>query len=270
MNILEKIVAQKRIEVEQRKLLIPDALLEKSIYFESPTVSLKSYLLREDKSGVIAEFKRKSPSKGNINPYAKVDEVTLGYMQSGASALSVLTDESFFGGSDNDLKQARKLNYCPILRKDFIIDPYQIIEARSIGADAILLIANVLSKEEVQRFTALANELSLEVLLEVHNENELDKVPNDSVLIGVNNRNLETFEVSLQNSINLYSKLPVSSVKVAESGIKTPEDIAMLKDVGYNGFLIGEQFMKTSNPAKACRTFIEAIHTSTTLSMTSN
>ena len=170
MNILEKIVVQKRIEVAEQKALIPTALLEKSIYFKSPTVSLKSYLLREDKSGIIAEFKRKSPSKGDINKYAKVDEVTLGYMQSGASALSVLTDEQFFGGSDNDLKKARKLNYCPILRKDFIIDEYQIIEARSIGADAILLIASVLSKEEIIRFSNLAKKLSLEVLLEVHNE----------------------------------------------------------------------------------------------------
>ena len=259
MNILEKIVAQKRIEVTERKALIPIALLEKSIYFNSSTVSLKSYLLREDKSGIIAEFKRKSPSKGDINKYAKVDEVTLGYMQSGASALSVLTDEQFFGGSDNDLKKARKLNYCPILRKDFIIDEYQIIEARSIGADAILLIASVLSKEEIIRFSNLAKKLSLEVLLEVHNEKELDKIPNEEVLIGVNNRNLETFEVTLQNSIDLFPKLPVSVVKVAESGIKTPEDIALLKSFGYNGFLIGEQFMKTPNPSKACRAFIDAI-----------
>jgi len=259
MNILEKIVAHKRTEVEENKSLIPVALLEKSIYFNSPTVSLKNYLLREDKSGIIAEFKRKSPSKGDINPYAKVGDVTLGYMQSGASALSVLTDKDFFGGADEDLKQARKLNYCPILRKDFVVDEYQIIEARSIGADAILLIANVLTNDEILRFSDLAKELSLEVLLEVHNEAELAKIPSEEVLIGVNNRNLETFEVSLQNSIDLYPKLPTSMVKVAESGIKTPEDIAILRGVGYNGFLIGEQFMKTSNPAKACREFTEAI-----------
>ena len=259
MNILEKIVTQKRIEVEERKRLFPTALLEKSIYFESPTVSLKSYLLREDKSGIIAEFKRKSPSKGDINPYAKVNDVTLGYMQAGASALSVLTDESFFGGSDADLKAARKLNFCPILRKDFVVDEYQIIEARSIGADAILLIANVLTKEDIQRFTDLAHQLSLEVLLEVHNEQELDKIPNEEVLIGVNNRNLETFEVSLQNSVDLFPKLPSKMVKVAESGIKTPEDVDFLKEAGYDGFLIGEQFMKTSDPAKACRGFIEGI-----------
>ena len=160
------------------------------------------------------------------------------------------------------------MNYCPILRKDFIIDEYQIIEARSIGADAILLIASVLSKEEIIRFSNLAKKLSLEVLFEVHNEKELDKIPNDEVLIGVNNRNLETFEVSLQNSIDLFPKLPNSVVKVAESGIKTPEDIALLKSFGYNGFLIGEQFMKTPNPSNACRTFIEAIHTSAPLSMT--
>ena len=180
-------------------------------------------------------------------------------MQAGASALSVLTDESFFGGSDADLKEARKLNFCPILRKDFVVDEYQIIEARSIGADAILLIANVLTEEEIKRFTDLAHQFSLEVLLEVHNERELDKIPNEEVLIGVNNRNLETFEVSLQNSVDLFPKLPSKMVKVAESGIKTPEDVQFLKEAGYNGFLIGEQFMKTSNPASACRRFIEGM-----------
>lgn len=259
MNILDKILADKKEYISHRKTLYPEAFLKESIHFHSPTVSLKEYLLREDKSGVIAEFKRKSPSKGDINPYANVEEVTIGYMQSGASALSVLTDNKFFGGSDDDLRLARKLNYCPILRKEFVLDPYQIFEARSIGADAILLIANALEKQEIEDLAQLAVELGLEVLVELHHERELEKIPAADVLIGVNNRDLETFKVSLQNSIDLFPLLPAKAVKVAESGIHHPEDIARLRATGFNGFLIGERFMATSNPGKACRNFIESI-----------
>jgi len=259
MNILDKIIATKRDFLAHQKSIVPEALLKESNHFSAPTVSLKQYLLREDKSGIIAEFKRKSPSKGDINPYAKVEDITIGYMQSGASALSVLTDSEFFGGSDEDLRMARKLNYCPILRKEFVIDAYQIAEARSIGADAILLIANVLEKNEIEDLAAQAIYLGLEVLLELHHESELEKLPSLDVLIGVNNRNLETFEVSLQNCINLYPQLPKAAIKVAESGIHHPEDVAMLKKVGFNGFLIGERFMAAANPSKACRSFIESI-----------
>src|ERR1041385_4589017 len=165
MDILEKIIAHKRKEVAERKSLYPVKLLEKSIYFSSPCVSLRKYLLRSDKVGVIAEFKRRSPSKGVINRYAPVERTSIGYMQAGASALSVLTDSEFFGGKSEDLSTARKFNYCPILRKDFTIDEYQIVEAKSIGADAILLLANVLDAKKVKAFAKFAKSLGLEVLL---------------------------------------------------------------------------------------------------------
>jgi len=259
MNILDNIIESKRTFVAHQKTVVPEALLKESFSYNAPTVSLKEYLLREDKSGVIAEFKRKSPSKGDINPYAKIEDITIGYMQSGASALSVLTDSEFFGGSDADLRMARKLNFCPILRKDFVVDSYQIIEARSIGADAILLIANVLEKSEIEDLAEQAISLGLEVLLEIHHEKELEKLPSSDVIMGINSRNLETFEVSLQNCVDLFPLLPAGSIKVAESGIHHPSDVGMLKEIGFNGFLIGERFMATSNPSKACRDFIESI-----------
>ena len=197
MDILEKIIANKRQEVAERKSLIPEKLLERSIFYETTPLSLKKYLLRADKSGIIAEIKRKSPSKGVINPYVSVERTSIGYMQSGASALSVLTDKEFFGGSNEDLTTARKFNFCPILRKDFIIDEYQVVEAKSIGADAILLIAAVLEKDELKRLGKKAHELGLEVLLEVHNEEELSAINEHVDVLGVNNRNLKTFEVTL-------------------------------------------------------------------------
>lgn len=258
-DILEKIVAQKRKEVEQNKALYPVALLEKTIYFETPTVSLSKYLLRPDKSGIIAEFKRKSPSKGFINPYAQVEEVSIGYMQSGASALSVLTDREFFGGSNADLTTARNFNFCPILRKDFTIDPYQIIEAKSIGADAILLIAEVLTAEEVKSLAGTAKSLGLEVLLELHGEEQLDKICDEINVVGINNRNLKTFITSIESSERLYPLLPAEKVKISESGISNPETVIRLREVGYQGFLIGEQFMKHPEPAKACARFIQQI-----------
>jgi indole-3-glycerol phosphate synthase len=220
---------------------------------------MKSYLSREDKSGVIAEFKRKSPSKGWINQYALPGETSLGYMKSGASALSVLTDNHFFAGSFKDLTQARNENYCPILQKDFILDAYQIIEAKSIGADTILLIAAILSKEKIKAFTALAHQLSLEVIMEIHSEEELEKIPEEVKIVGINNRNLKTFEVNLENSQKLLEKLPQEKIKVAESGIKCAEDGARLLNMGFDGLLIGEQFMATIDPAAACKKFIEKL-----------
>lgn len=258
MNILDKIVAHKRQEVAERASLYPPKLLEKSPYFQTPCVSLRHYLTRPDKSGIIAEIKRKSPSKGDINPYVSVERTSIGYMQAGASALSILTDTHFFGGKNEDLTLARQMNYCPILRKDFTIDEYQIVEARSIGADAILLIAAILSPEEIQRLAAFAKSLGLEVLLEVHNEAELTQSPLESVdLIGVNNRNLKDFSVDLQTSVKLAPLIPAHCLKVAESGIHQPEDLLMLKRAGFNGFLIGERFMKTASPEKACAQFIQ-------------
>jgi len=260
MDILDKIVAHKRKEVEERKSLYPAKLLEKSIYFETPVVSLQKYIQRPDKSGVIAEFKRRSPSKGPINPYASVEKVSIGYMQGGASALSVLTDETFFGGKNADLTEARKYNFCPILRKDFVIDEYQIIEARSIGSDAVLLIAECLEKEAVARLASFAHSLGLEVLMEVHSSEQLDKIAKDVDLLGVNNRDLTTFEVSLATSMDLASSIPEGLVKVSESGIHDPQAIVQLKDYGYEGFLIGEHFMRQPDPAKACGSFIQKIN----------
>jgi len=256
MTILEKITNHKRTEIAEKKALYPTKLLEQSIYFNTPAVSLKKYLLRPDKSGIIAEFKRHSPSKGDINPYAKVEEVSIGYMQAGASALSVLTDKKFFKGSNTDLTEARKFNFCPILRKDFVVDEYQIIEAKSIGADAILLIAECLEKAAIAHFAKLAKSLGLEVLMEVHSKDQLTKISPDLDLIGVNNRNLATFEVSTQTSVDLFDHIPADFVRISESGISNPQTILDLKAVGYQGFLIGERFMATPNPGRACREFI--------------
>lgn len=259
MNILETIIAHKRQELAEREALYPKALLERSTYFSAPTVSLKSYLLRPDKSGLIAEFKRASPSKGDINRFASVRDVSIGYMQAGASALSVLTDQKFFKGKSEDLTTARQFNYCPILRKDFVVDEYQIVEARSIGADAILLIAEVLTKEEVKSLAGTAKNLGLEVLLEVHSAAQLEKVCDEVDCVGVNNRNLETFEVSLQTSVDLAQQIPTGKVRISESGIRSAADADMLRRHGFQGFLIGEMFMKTPDPAKTAARFIREL-----------
>ncbi len=259
MNILDKIVSHKKKEVASRKELYPTLLLEKSTFFDGVTVSLSKYIKREDKSGIIAEFKRKSPSKPSINLYADVEEVSVSYMQAGASALSVLTDNHFFGGKSEDLTIARRYNFCPILRKDFIIDEYQIIEARSMGADAILLISEILSREEVKSLTTLAHSLNLEVLMEIHSEIQLDKYEGNIDLIGVNNRNLDTFVTDIQSSKNLFDKLPTEVTRISESGIHSAEAIHELKSIGYEGFLIGERFMATANPGEALQSFIQQI-----------
>jgi len=259
MNILNKIIEYKRPKLMEQKELIPIKLLEKSIYFETPVVSMKEYLNREGASGVIAEFKRKSPSKGDINKYACVEDVTLGYMQAGASALSVLTDTEYFGGKNEDLTIARKYNYCPILRKDFIFDEYQIFEAKSIGSDVILLIAEVLSEKEITHLSGVAKSLGLEVLMEIHSKDQLHKLNDNIDIIGVNNRNLKTFEVSIENSKSLSEFLPSDLIRISESGINKPEDIKELKNYGYKGFLIGERFMKTPRPQQACKTFIKLL-----------
>lgn len=265
MNILDKIIERKKIEVSDRKSLYPVKLLEQSIFFPSPTVSLKKYVLREDKTGIIAEFKRKSPSKGIINAHASVERTTIGYMQAGASALSVLTDKEFFGGATEDLITARKFNFCPILRKDFTIDEYQIIEAKSIGADAILLIATVLSPAQSKSLASFAHSLGLEVLLEVHDEEELlANLEVGADLIGVNNRNLKTFEVSIDVSKKLASIIPDTFVKVSESGISSPDTIAELYKYGYRGFLMGENFMKHSRPEVEAMEFMDNLRKLTT------
>ncbi|MCC5932546.1 MAG: indole-3-glycerol phosphate synthase TrpC [Cyclobacteriaceae bacterium] len=260
MNILQNIVQKKREIVAERRELIPVKLLEKSIFFPSQTVSLKKYLLRPDKSGIIAEFKRKSPSKGLINKNATVEKTSIGYMQAGASALSILTDTDFFGGKNEDLTTARKFNFCPILRKDFILEEYQIIEAKSIGADAILLIAAILDPDKARSLSAFAHSLGMEVLLEVHSASELQKfLDTDPDLIGVNNRDLSTFQTKVQTSLDLASLIPDEMVKVSESGIDDPLKIIQLKQAGYKGFLIGEYFMQHGRPEGACQEFIRKL-----------
>jgi len=260
MDILSEIVSHKQKEVKEQKELYPVKLLEQSTFYAGKPVSLTKYLKRSDKSGVIAEIKRKSPSKGVINKHISVERTSIGYMQAGASGLSILTDKQFFGGSPEDLKVARSFNFCPILRKDFIIDEYQVIEAKSIGADVILLIASVLDLKEIESLGSLAQSLGMEVLLEVHDEEELKKSITEKVnLIGVNNRNLKTFETDVQNSKDLAEKIPGDFVKVTESGLHSPEVVNDLKDYGYEGFLIGETFMKTGRPEKTAKEFISKI-----------
>ena len=260
MNILDQIIEHKKKEVEERQGLYPIKFLEQSIFFNSPAVSLKKYIQRKDKSGIIAEIKRKSPSKGVINSNVSVERTSIGYMQAGASALSILTDKHFFGGSNEDLTTARKYNFCPILRKDFTIDEYQIVEAKSIGADAILLIAAALSVAKLKELARFAKSLGLEILLEVHNKLELESNLNADVdLIGVNNRDLKTFNLSLDISKELASLIPKAFVKVSESGIESPEAIIELKKYGYEGFLMGQNFMQHSRPEQAAKDFIKQL-----------
>ncbi len=260
MNILDEIIAHKKTEVAERRALYPTKLLEQSRYYQTPPVSLRQYLTREDLHGVIAEIKRRSPSQGAINPYVSIEKVSIGYMQAGASALSILTDEKFFGGKNEDLTLARRMNYCPILRKDFVIDEYQIVEARSIGADAILLIAACLTPAEIQRLAAFAHSLDLEVLMEVHDQAELACSLCDELdLVGVNNRNLKDFSVDINTSLELVEQIPDRFVKVAESGLSDPQQVIRLRQVGYQGFLMGQRFMETAQPEKACARFIEQL-----------
>lgn len=261
MNILDKIIAHKHKEVAERKSLYPVKLLEQSIFFSSPTVSLKKYVQRKDKSGIIAEIKRKSPSKGTINSNVSIERTSIGYMQAGASALSILTDKEFFGGSSDDLTMARKFNFCPILRKDFIVDEYQIVEAKSIGADAILLIAAALPVKRLNELALFAKSLGLEILMEVHTAEELTSNHEAEVdLVGVNNRDLKTFVVSLEISKKLAPFMPKEKVLISESGIDSPAAIVELRKHGYEGFLMGETFMKHSRPEQAAKDFIEELN----------
>lgn len=262
MTIIEKIVSHKRLEIARRKEQFPIKKLEKSPFLKRQPLSLKNYLLKKDKSGIIAEIKRKSPSRGDINLNISVLSTTIGYIKAGASALSVLTDNEFFGGNNEDLIIARKHNSCPILRKDFTLEEYQIVEAKSIGADVILLIASILHPSEVENLTKFAKSLQMEVLLEVNSKTELEDYLIDLIdLVGVNNRDLKTFETGLDKSLGIIELIPPDFVKISESGITTADDVITLKKAGFDGFLIGETFMKASNPEKACRIFIENLNT---------
>ncbi len=256
MTILDTIIEHKKTEVALAKLQQPESILKQMPGFSRQPFSLKQFLLDETKTGIIAEFKRQSPSKGIINATADVADVTKAYTGNGASCLSVLTDENFFGGSNEDLQKAR-FNNIPILRKDFIIDEYQILEAKAIGADVILLIAACLSPERVKELAAFAKKLQLEVLLEIHNESELQHVCEDTGIVGINNRDLKTFTVDINRSVELSKKMPAGKIKIAESGIHDVETICIFKSAGFNGFLIGENFMKQPDPAIAFAAFVK-------------
>ena len=260
MNILDKITADKRKEVDLKKSLISVKQLEESFLFKRQTISLTERL-KNSTSGIIAEHKRRSPSKATINQNLNVQDIAKGYENAGVCGMSVLTDGKYFGGSLDDLILARASSNLPLLRKEFIIDQYQIIEAKAHGADVILLIAAILTKDEIKQFSTLAKQLNLDVLLEVHNEEELHKSIMPSIdMLGVNNRNLKTFEVSLETSKLLSEIIPNDFVKVSESGISTIEAIKDLKQFGYKGFLIGGNFMKTDNPGENAKAFIEKLN----------
>ncbi len=257
MNVLDQIVSRKKTELAEAKQLVSVAQLKQEPYFKRDTHSFKDFLLAQDRTGIIAEFKRRSPSKGVINGLAKVSEVTSGYAAAGASALSVLTDVDFFGGKAADLLEARAANDIPILRKDFMIDEYQLLEAKAWGADIILLIAAILTPAEIKLLAGYAKDLGLNVLLEVHNQEELERsICDDLDAIGVNNRNLADFTVNIQTSFDLVKQIPDQFMKISESAISNTNAIKDLKGAGFNGFLIGENFMKTTDPALAMRSFV--------------
>ncbi len=258
MNILDRIIEEKRKEVAERKAAVPATKLVESPYFPRVALSLKAALTDPGKTGIIAEFKRRSPSKGVINETVTVSEVTQAYTMGGASCLSVLTDGPFFGGSEEDLREAR-VNEIPILRKDFIIDEYQIVEARAMGADVILLIAACLTPEEVKRLAVFARSEGLEVLLEIHDETELGHICDETELVGVNNRDLKTFTVDIDRSIRLSRQIPEGKILIAESGINRVETILHMKNAGFHGFLIGENFMKEEDPGMAFREFVQEL-----------
>ena len=255
MNILDTIVERKKAEVAERKQQKSLDVIKADGYYTRKTISLVEGLSKPNASGIIAEFKRKSPSKGIINDRVDPVEVTKAYQDAGASAVSILTDAYFFGGNDQDLLRARQALDIPILRKEFIIDEYQVHEAKALGADLILLIAACLSKEEVVRFSTLARSLGLEVLLELHDEDELDHVCETIDLVGINNRSLKTFDVNIARSLRMAGQLPKDKLKVAESGIDDPAQVKLFKENGYSAFLIGENFMKTNDPGMALNEF---------------
>ncbi|MFP3593839.1 indole-3-glycerol phosphate synthase TrpC [Chryseobacterium sp. SIMBA_038] len=257
MTILDKIIERKRQEITASKSKISIEELKDSEFFGRKTFSLKESV--KSKTGIIAEFKRQSPSKGIINDQVLPLEVVSAYEKFGASGISILTDKDFFGGSFEDILSVRNHINIPILRKDFMVDEYQFYEAKSMGADVILLIASCLSVNQVQQFAELSHELGLEVLLEIHTEEELNHFNSKIDLVGINNRNLKDFKVDLQHSVNLKNLLPKDVLSVAESGIYTIEDFNYLKEKGFDGFLMGEYFMKNKNPANTFEEFINVV-----------
>ena len=261
MDILEKIVIAKKKEVEELKPLSNIKRFEEEGFFwDTKNRSLKENLLKEGSTGIIAEFKRKSPSKGWFkNKGLQVENVVRYYDNYGAAGISILTNKEFFGGDLDDLVKARSITMVPLLRKDFIIDKWQIAEAKAFGADVILLIAACLSRQEVKDFAGYAKEIDLEVVLELHNEKELEHICDETELVGINNRNLKTFEVDIERSLKMAEKIPADKIKIAESGIDSVENILLFKEHGFKGFLIGELFMKQADPGKAFVKFVSEL-----------
>lgn len=259
MDILETIIVDKKRELLLQKQKVSVDKLERDPVFSRPTISLRENLAGSNKGGVIAEFKRKSPSRGMINENADPVKVSKGYVKAGASGLSVLTDTKYFAGCREDLVGVREANQYPILRKDFMIDEYQVLETRAWGADVILLIAAVLEKDKVRDLSTLARSLGLEVLLEIHEESELDVLNENIDIVGVNNRDLKRMITDVNTSLALSEKIPAEFLKISESGISDPETIITLKEYGYRGFLIGEYFMQKTDPANVCQELIEKL-----------
>ncbi|WP_185855687.1 indole-3-glycerol phosphate synthase TrpC [Blattabacterium cuenoti] len=258
MNILDRILSIKKKEIKKNKIFFPIKKLENSKFFERKIISLKNKIEKND-IGIISEFKLKSPSKGKINNFVSIVKVTKGYENSGVCGISILTDYHFFNGKKEYIKKIRPLISIPLLRKDFIIDEYQIIESKSIGSDVILLIAKILCKEKIDNLSKLAKSIGLETILEIHDENDINKIVENIDIIGINNRNLKTFIVDNDICIKLYPKVPKNYIKIAESGINNVDYILKLKNIGFQGFLIGEYFMKENNPEKYCKNFILSI-----------
>ena len=256
MNILEQIIESKKRSLAEKKDWYSIKKLEASAFFDRECESLVKRLNSVDTTGIIAEFKRRSPSKGIINDKADIADVVSDYENYGAAGISVLTDEEYFGGTNEDMLKARESVDIPLLRKDFIIDEYQVVEARSIGADVILLIAACLTPPEVKRLAGLAKNLGLEVLLELHAEEELGHICEGIDLVGINNRDLKTFKVDMERSLRMAEQIPADKIKISESGISDMETIKRFKKAGFKGFLIGETFMKEEDPGKAFEEFV--------------
>lgn len=258
-NILEEIVEKRKKTVAQSKNIIPMQAWEMMPFYKRTCLSLKKNLLNKNLTGIIAEFKRASPSKGIIHADADIFDVALDYEMNGAAAVSILTEPIYFKGKSDDLMGIRAGMKIPLLRKDFIFDEYQIAESKAIGADVILLIAACLTVAEVKRLATFANNIGLEVLLELHGEDELEHICDATSLIGINNRNLKTFDVDIERSLRMAAQIPADKIKIAESGISNIETIQVFKDAGFKGFLIGENFMKEKNPGEAFKKFVQKL-----------
>ena len=260
-DILQEIVAHKRVEVEEAKRRVAPSVLYRQVEEMLPASmpSMKE-ALRQSPTGIIAEFKRKSPSKGWIKEEGRADVIPFSYQQQGAAALSILTDEQYFGGCDDFIRTARRSGVTiPVLYKNFVVDEYQLFQARLCGASAVLLIAADLSLKECTTLLRTAHELGMEVLLEMHAESELDYAALGPDMCGINNRNLGSFVTEVENSFRLADRLPKDAVKVSESGISHPATVKALREVGFRGFLMGEHFMKTADPGKALENFINQL-----------